>query len=61
MQKKEDKKQGKAYIDPEDKVIMKQQKQKKREKRRERVTEEDQFDSLFNQYKTKLEKKLDGN
>ena len=47
------------YLKEEDKIIVKQAKNKKRDKRRERVVEEDEFESLFSKYKTNLMKKLD--
>ena len=50
---------GAVYQTPEDKVIVKQAKNKKRDKRRERVADEDEFESLFKKYKTNLMKKLD--
>ena len=60
MAKKEEIKiSGKVVQSVEDKEIVRQVKNKKREKRRERAGNEDEFETMFNSYKDKLEKKLD--
>jgi len=59
MQKKEEMKiGGKVVQSKEDKEIVRQVKNKKREKRRERAGNEDEFETMFNKHKDKLEKKL---
>ena len=60
MAKKEEIKiSGKVVQSVEDKEIVRQVKNKKRENRRERAGNEDEFETMFNSYKDKLEKKLD--